>query len=215
MNLQSPEIATLVYQIVWPPHRRTAISAAACSRIISLMQDLRTANPIPDRLFATSGDPVLLADEMRAAREAANVARWRAWLIADLPAITDEEINARWRWMFPLGGRSRLDPTAPAIGRRAVRAAVDTDPALRQALLRAFRRALATLGLVVRDGALQWRHKPLAWALGAKHDRRVYRMLRSVHNAGLQAQAGMLMRFLEREVKSAEALAWYRHQVAT
>ena len=93
------------------------------------------------------------------------------------------------------------------------------DLALKQGMRRAFARMMVALGLEDRAGALVWRAEPLPWALGRKHDRRVYRLLRSVHSAGLHVEAQKLMSFLERELSRdaarAEALSWYRHQVAS
>jgi hypothetical protein len=90
---------------------------------------------------------------------------------------------------------------------------------VRRAVAAAFDWVVQILGLVDRDGALHWRDGPQVWALGTKHDRRVYRMLRCVHNVGLDDRAQMLMRFLERELgrdpARADALAWYRHQLAS
>jgi len=44
-------------------------------------------------------------------------------------------------------------------------------------------------------------------------------LLRSVHSAGLQTEAQKLFSFVERELGGdaarAEALAWYRHQLAS
>ena len=94
--------------------------------------------------------------------------------------------------MFQASGRSSADPAAPVIGRRV----------------------LIVPGLVERAGALQWRNEPAAWASRPRQDRRVYRMLRSVHNAGLERRAGLLLAFLE-VVAQPAALAWYRHQVAS
>jgi hypothetical protein len=54
---------------------------------------------------------------------------------------------------------------------------------------------IAALVLEDSAGALAWRAEPLRWALGRKHDRRIYRLLRSVHSAGLR-RAQKLMSFL-------------------
>jgi hypothetical protein len=173
-------------------------------------------------------DPITFADDLVARRSASiatNVERWRAWVASDLPAVLTlphDALEARpglFAWLFPTGASSRLEPDAPRIARRELAAAANGDPALRDALERAFGRAVLLLGLVEVDGALTWREGPAAWALGARYDRRVYRMLRCLHVAGLSAQAGMLMAFLQRELDAdagrADALSWYRHQVAT
>ena len=140
-----------------------------------------------------------------------SIARWRAWLDAHLdgPTTIDDV-----PWAFPTGGRSSSTPNAPVIGRRELRALVDGDAALRDAMARAFNRVVGLLGLIERAGRLVWRAEPHTWASGTRQDRRVYRMLRSVHNAGLERQAGLLMAFLEL-VARPEALSWYRHQVAS
>ena len=173
-------------------------------------------------------DPIAFADDLaarRAASIAQNVARWRAWVTAELPrvlALPDDALEARpglFAWLFPTGAPSRLEPDAPRIARRELATAVAGDPELRDALARAFDRALPLLGLVEADGALAWREGPAAWALSARYDRRVYRMLRCLHVAGLDAHVCMLVALLERELgadaRRAEALSWYRHQVAS
>jgi len=179
-------------------------------------------------LTTASLDPIAFGDDLaarRAASIAANVARWRAWVTSELPAVLalpDNALEARpglFAWMFPTGARSRLEPDAPRIARRELAAAVAVDPLLREALGRAFDRAVQFLGLVEADGALAWREGPAAWALSARYDRRVYRMLRCLHVAGLSAQANLLMAFLQHELgadaRRADALSWYRHQVAS
>jgi hypothetical protein len=175
-----------------------------------------------------SFDPIAFADDLvarRAASIAANVAHWRAWVTSRLPevlALPDDALEARpglFAWLFPTGASSRLEPDAPRIARRELAAAVESDQVLRDALGRAFDRALPLLGLVETDGALTWRDGPAAWALSPRYDRRVYRMLRCLHMAGLNAQACMLMAFLQRELgadpRRADALSWYRHQLAS
>ncbi len=175
-----------------------------------------------------SFDPIAFANELAARRVASiaqNVARWRIWVTSRLPevlAMPDDALEGRpglFAWLFPTGAYSRLEPDAPRIARRELAAAVESDQALRDALAHAFDRALPLLGLVEADGALTWCDGPAAWALGARCDKRVYRMLRCLHVAGLGAQAGMLMAFLQRELgadaRRAEALGWYRHQVAS
>ena len=182
----------------------------------------------PDSFARPDSDPIAFADDLaarRAASIAQNVTRWRAWVqdgLADALALPDDAIQARpglFAWLFPTGASSRLEPDAPRIARRELAAAVGGDPALRDALERAFDRAVRFLGMVEAGGALMWRDGPAAWALGARYDRRVYRMLRCLHVAGLSAQAGMLMALLQRELgadpRRADALSWYRHQVAS
>lgn len=173
-------------------------------------------------------DPPSVADALaahRSAIETANVASWRAWMSANLEpalALSDAEIERRpslIAWLFPSGGASRAHPEAPVIGRRAMRRLVATDPALQDSLARAFDRMVAELGLEERQGALCWQAQPQRWAAARQRDWRVYRMLRCVHNAGLEARARMLMAFLEQELGGdparAEALSWFRHQVAS
>ena len=152
---------------------------------------------------------------------AVDIARRRAWLDSDLADTlagtgtgADAEVERRLSWMFPAGGRSSADPAAPVIGRREMRALAAADPALADTMGRAFDRVLIVLGLVEREGALQWRDEQEAWASRPRQDRRVYRMLRSLHTAGLERQAGLLMAFME-VVAQPGALAWYRHQVAS
>jgi len=172
-------------------------------------------------------DPQLVAEQLRLEREEsnrANVAKWRTWLADNLDRVlasSDAEVSQPQVvvWLFPIGKRSRTDPEAPFIGRGTLRETVLGDPALRNAMRRAFHRLMAALGLHERAGALVWRQERLPWALGRKHDRRVYRILRSVRSAGLDAEARKLLAFLEREMGAdaarAEALAWYRHQWAS
>ena len=121
--------------------------------------------------------------------------------------------------MFPIGKRSVTDPEAPAISRGMLRNLVQNDLGLKDAMRRAFNRLMVALGLEERAGVLEWRAEALPWAAGRKHDRRVYRLLRSVHSAGLQAEAQKLFSFLERELgrdaARGEALAWYRHQLSS
>lgn len=192
------------------------------------MTELQAANAVSDSLFATTLDPYLVALQRRQERRqriAASVARWHAWLEANLEstlALSNIEIELRpavVAWWFPTGGQSRHDPEAPVIGRHALLTEVESSRALRTAMCRAFDRMMSVLGLAERDGRLRWLAEPRPWALGARHDRRVYRMLRSMHSAGLQPRSAMLMAFLEAELagdpKRAEALAWYRHQVAS
>jgi hypothetical protein len=180
------------------------------------------------QFFADSDfDPIAFADALanqRAGSIAENVERWRAWMATELPellALPHDALASRpglWAWLFPTGSASRADPTAPRIGRRELAAAVEGDPVLRDALVAAFSRVLVPLDLVEVDGALTWREAPAAWALSTRCDRRVYRMLRCLHVAGLGREATMVMAFLGAELggdpRRAEALSWYRHQVA-
>jgi len=180
-----------------------------------------------DRVFASAVDPIGLAERLSREREERNQAsmqKWRGWMTANLErvlALGDTEILDPHIvvWLFPIGKRSRTDPEAPAISRGALRQLVQGDPALKQGMRKAFDRVMAALGLADSAGALAWRAGPLPWALGRKHDRRVYRLLRSVHSAGLHVEAQRLMSFLERELSRdaarAEALSWYRHQIAS
>jgi len=180
-----------------------------------------------DRIFATAVDPIELVERLRREREErdqANIQKWRGWMIANLEevlALGDTEMLDPHIvvWLFPIGKRSRTDPEAPAISRGALRQLVQGDPTLKQGMRKAFDRMIAALGLEESAGALAWRAGPLQWALGRKHDRRIYRLLRSVHSAGLHVEAQKLMSFLERELSRdaarAEALSWYRHQVAS
>jgi len=173
-------------------------------------------------------DPIAFADDLaarRAASIAESVARWRAWVAVELPAVLalpDNALAARpgmFAWLFPTGSPSRLEPDAPRIARRELATAVEGEPALRDALERAFDRAVLFLGLVEADGVLIWREGPAAWALSTRYDRRVYRMLRCLHVAGLSDQAGMLMALLQHELgadaRRADPLSWYHHQVAS
>jgi len=108
-----------------------------------------------------SFDPIAFADDLaarRAASIAESVARWRAWVDAELPgvlAMPDDALAAPppglFSWLFPTGSPSRLEPDAPRIARRELAAAVDADPSLRAALEQGFRRALPLLGLVEAD----------------------------------------------------------------
>jgi hypothetical protein len=183
------------------------------------MTELQAANAVSDSLFATSIDPDVLADDLRHGREqriAEDALRWRAWLEPNIDRPLD---LVDVPWLFPIGGRSSANPCAPVIGRRELRALVDSDPWLAHAMGAAFDGILAVLGLVEQDGSLHWIDAPRAWAMAARHDHRVYRMLRSVHNAGLRSRSAMLMNFFESELAGdptrADALSWYRHQVAS
>ena len=191
------------------------------------MRDLAASHAITDRIFATDVDPIELAERLRREREErdrASIAKWRHWMAANLErvlALSDAEVSDPRLvvWLFPIGKQSRTDPHAPAITRGALRQLVQNDAELKQSVRKAFDRLMVALGLQERAGVLTWRARPLSWALGRKHDRRVYRLLRSVHSAGLHAEAQKLFRFLERELggdpSRAEALAWYRHQLAS
>jgi hypothetical protein len=190
--------------------------------------DLQAANAISDSFFATTADPESIARELvdeRRRRVADSILRWRVWIDVNLErtlALTDTEIKGSpglIAWWFPTGGRSRDDSSAPAISRRVLRAVVSSNPPLRAAMCRAFDRMVGFLGMVEHHGLLHWRDGPRPWATSSRHDRRVYRMLRSIHSAGLEQRTRMLMTFLEQELggdpNRADALAWYRHQVAS
>ena len=189
--------------------------------------DLASATATSDLFFVTQSDPVEFADRKRRQREIQTeheLVKWRAWLINNLDktlelSAADVGEPAIIAWLFPTGAHSRANPEAAAIPRRAMRAAVQGDAALQEAMRKAFDRVVCALGLVERDGALWWRAEALPWALGRAEDRRVYRMLRSVHSAGMDGSARMLMAFLERELGQdaarLEVLRWYRHQVAS
>ena len=191
------------------------------------MRDLAAASAVTDRIVATDVDPLELAERLHREREERNrasIEKWRAWLAENLDRVLslgDEEVSDPKVvvWLFPIGKQSRTDPGAPAITRGALRELVQGDPALKHAMRHAFYRLMTALGLQERAGALEWRAKPRPWALGRKHDRRVYRLLRSVHSAGLHGEARKLLGFLERELGGdatrAVALAWYRHQLAS
>ena len=182
---------------------------------------------VTHRIVATVVHPEWFAEHLRVQREESNrvnVAKWRAWLAANLDrvlAMSDSEVSEPHLvvWLFPIGKRSRTDPEAPFISRGVLRETVLGDPTLRDAMRTAFGRVMAALGIEERAGALVWRQRPLPWALGRKHDRRVYRILRSLHSAGLDAEARKLLALLERDMGAdaarAEALAWYRHQLAS
>ena len=182
---------------------------------------------VTDRISAPDVDPIELAERLHREREdrnQANMEKWRTWMAANLErvlALSDAEASdpRTVPWLFPTGARSRTDPEAPAISRGALRELVQRESALKQGMRRAFDRMMVALGLEDRAGALAWRAGPLPWALGRKHDRRVYRLLRSVHSAGLHTEAQKLMSFLERELGGdparLHALRWYRHQVAS
>ena len=184
-----------------------------------MIANLVAAHDVSDRLFATAIDPDVVVARLRTEREdriAEDSLRWRAWLEANI----DRPLGlADVPWLFPTGGRSTTDPTAPVIGRRELRALVAGDRWLADAMGQAFDQVIGALGLVERAGRLRWREEPLPWAMANRHDRRVYRMIRSVHNAGLRAPSAMLMALLEDELagdpRRADALSWYRHQVAT
>ena len=160
----------------------------------------------------------------RAGSIAAAIVAWNLWRDEHLEAtlaLDDAELEQRSEliaWLFPTGGRSHAAPDAPVIGRRELRALAETDPATQNALRRSFARVALMLGLAATEGSLQWVSEPRAWAKAARYDWRVYRMLRCVHVAGLE-EAQQLMRFLTVELGDdparAEALGWYRHQVAT
>jgi len=181
---------------------------------------------VADRI-ATDVDPIELAERLhreRQERDQASIEKWRTWMAANLDrvlALGDEQVSDPRivPWLFPTGARSRTNPEAPAISRGALRQLVQADLALKQGMRQAFDRMMVALGLEDRAGALAWRAAPLRWALGCKHDRRVYRLLRSAHSAGLHAEAQKLMSFLDRElggdVARGDALRWYRHQVAS
>ncbi|HEU4458105.1 MAG TPA: opioid growth factor receptor-related protein [Methylibium sp.] len=159
----------------------------------------------------------------RAAADDAGVARWRAWLQAYLDetlALDDGELERRPEvlcWLFPIGTRSPVNPDAPVIGRHAIGAAVEADPLLRDALLRAFVRMLAFYGIAQATSGLQWVSGQPAWVEHPTHnERRVSRMLHCMHSAGLRGRAQALMTLLEREfVCEPERLKWWRHQVAS
>ena len=182
---------------------------------------------VTDRIFATDVDPVVLAERLhreRQERDRASIEKWRAWMAANLDrvlALGDDEVSEPRivPWLFPTGATSRTNPEAPAITRGALRELVQSDLALKQGMRRAFARMMVALGLEDRAGALVWRAEPLPWALGRKHDRRVYRLLRSVHSAGLHVEAQKLMSFLDRslggDAQRVDALRWYRHQIAS
>jgi len=190
-------------------------------------RDLGSANTSNDLFYDTTGDPVAFGEQRRLRKEAsveADIAKWRVWLIYNLDAtlaLSDLELGqpAVIAWLFPTGAHSRANRDAAAIPRTAMRDLVSGDPALQVAMFKSFDRFMSLLGLVERNGALRWREGPMAWALGPKVDRRVYRALHSLHSAGLETPARMLMEFLELELGSdadrLEALKWYRHQVAS
>lgn len=189
-----------------------------------MIADLEAAHAVTNRLFATAVEPGLLVEQLHAKRElgiAESIAAWRAWLAENLEQTLalDELTPAHFAWLFPMGGRGSADRESPVIGRRELCAVVAADPVLADALSRSFDRAMGLLGLVDRAGQLEWAGKPMPWAIRTRLDRRVYRMLRSVHNAGLRSRSEALMAFLERELDGdparAEALSWYRHQVAS
>jgi hypothetical protein len=160
----------------------------------------------------------------RAVGIASAISSWQRWREKHLEAtlaLADADLRRRCElisWLFPTGGRSRSAPDAPVIGRRELRALAEADPATRHALRRSFARVSKMLGLVATGDGLRWAREPQAWANAARHDRRVYRMLRCVHIAGLK-EAQQLMRFLVDEMGGdparADALSWYRHQVAS
>lgn len=199
------------------PSRRAASKARASSKKIpNVFASLAEAHAGSAAMFAISVDPELLADRLRSERDtsiAVDIARRRAWLdsdLADTLAGSDGDFEHWLAWLFPTGGRSSADPAAPVIGRREMRA---LGPQVSEPLARSFDRVLIVLGLVEREAALQWREQE-TWASRPRQDRRVYRMLRSLHTAGLERQAGLLMAFME-VVAQPAALAWYRHQVAS
>lgn len=184
---------------------------------------MQTAEPI------SSIDPRAFVAQVRqksAERAEASVATWRAWMEAKLPAVlllSDAGIEARadlTAWMFPLSERSRTAPFAPIINRNALRVAVQADPLLRYALVKAWRRMLLFYGLTIVDDRIEWVGQRYWWARKASsHDRRISRMLRCMHNAGVSEQSRMLIAFLESECgrvpERSEALAWWRSQLAS
>lgn len=171
--------------------------------------------------------PIDLANRLTRERQAsiaANVERWRKWMATELPAILERDDGAvsgpsNVAMMFPIGGMSRSNPDAPRISRGALREAVQGDEALGLAMRVAFARQMIAFGLRDRGDWIEWRTAPRAWALGRTYDRRIYRILRSAHSAGLESEARKLMAFLERElgpdVQRHVALSFYRHQVAS
>ena len=152
------------------------------------------------------------------------ISSWQSWCDNHLEAtlsLDDAELERRPEliaWLFPTGGRSHAAPNAPVIGRRELRALAESDPAIQHVLRRSFARVARMLGLVTAEGRLQWAGEAQAWAQTVRRDSRVYRMLRCLHVAGLE-EAQPLMRFLVAELGGdparAEALSWFRHQVAT
>ncbi len=160
----------------------------------------------------------------RAERIEASIAAWRTWMQSKLDValgLSDVEIDKRadyFAWLFPLSERSRSAPLAPVIKRDVLRSAIQADPRLRLALVKAWRRGLQFYGLSIIDDRIDWVGARLWWARKASpHDRKISRMLRCMHCAGVTEQSRMLMDFLERECAGvaprAEALAWWRSQL--
>ena len=175
----------------------------------------------------SSIDPRAFVAQVRATRDQrieASISAWRTWMLTKLDrvlAMTDADIeknSAVFAHIFPLGERSRSAPFAPVIGRAAMRAAIQADPMLRYAMVKAWRRMLLFYGLTLREGRIDWIGPRLWWARRASaHDRKISRMLRCVHGAGITEQSTMLMAFLSAECADiptrAEAVQWWRSQL--
>lgn len=178
-----------------------------------LRQGLEVAELPVEHVSAAAVDPAASERSLTA-----DLVRWRTWMLGcDLNLTLEQDDLERWcAWAFPSGGNSG-SRDAPSVGRHAMRSAVAADPALRNALLQAWTRMLAHLGLVEQDdGTVVWIDAPRAWATApGAMDRHVSRALRAMHNAALP-QAGRLMDFLERafgDERHATRVGWWRHQV--
>jgi hypothetical protein len=135
--------------------------------------------------------------------------------LAEIWAMSDDELMHTHdvvQWLFPLTEPSKFNPSAPVLSENQI-AAFNSDPRLRDNLLKSFCRFMRVFGLDYADGCLQqvahqeiWMHLNHNWL-------RFTRILKSLTILGLKDEAMEFFRFLQRKVGNVQSMNYWRKAV--